>query len=420
MRASLSPYAGPWLEEVHGLAEQIDDIQHTASILALEDRHTSGAYPKRPLAIVRGRGAEVWDAEGRVYLDLTSGQGVALLGHSHPAVVEAIARQAGRLITCPEIFYNDWRAAMYDALAAHTPPGLDRFFLCNSGAEAIEGALKLARRITGRPGFIAIRGGFHGRTLGALSATWNPKYREGFQPLVPGFSHIPFNDLAGAEAAIDGTTAAVVVEVIQGEGGVHLAEPEFLSGLRELTRARGALLILDEIQTGLGRTGAWFACQGYDVSPDILCLGKGIAGGLPMGVFAWREDLGRMPAGSHGSTFGGNPLACAASCATLATLEKEALPARADELGRTLLSDLRAIEHPSIRQVRGRGLMVGIELRRRATPVLKALMGLGVLALPAGPTVIRLLPPLVTSAEHLQRGCQALAQSLEAVEDDSD
>ncbi|MCZ6531093.1 MAG: aminotransferase class III-fold pyridoxal phosphate-dependent enzyme, partial [Chloroflexi bacterium] len=215
------------------------------AIMDLEDHHTSGAYPKRPLAIVRGEGIWLWDAQGRRFMDMTSGQGVALVGHSHPTVVEAVRRQAELLITCPEIFYNDRRSELYAALSQYTPDGLNRFFLCNSGAEAVEGALKFARLQTGRPGIVAAKSGFHGRTLGALSATWNPSYRRGFGPLLPEVAHIPFNDLRAAEAAIDASTAAVILEVVQGEGGVVTAKREFLEAVNQMCEQRGALLIFD-------------------------------------------------------------------------------------------------------------------------------------------------------------------------------
>lgn len=384
-----------------------------ASVFELEDRHTSGAYPKRPLALVRGHSSQVRDAEGRTYLDMTSGQGVALLGHCHRRVVEAVQRQAERLITCPEIFYNDQRALLSERLSRHTPAGITRFFFCNSGTEAVEGALKLSRMVTKRKRIIAAQRGFHGRTMGSLSATWNPKYREPFQPLVPEFVHIPYNDLRAAEAAIDDSTAAVVLEIIQGEGGVYPGSPEFLHGVRDLCTNRGALLIIDEVQTGLGRTGSWFACQGVDLAPDVMCLGKGIAGGLPMGVVCWRGSLGVMEEGSHGSTLGGNPLSCAAALATLDVLAEEDLPARSIELGERLLEDLRCLDQPLIREIRGRGLMVGIDLRKRVTPFLKSLMARGVLALPAGPTVLRLLPPLVVRRDELDLVLRTIMQTLE-------
>lgn len=374
----------------------------TNEITTLEDAHTSGAYPKRPIALVRGQGARVWDADGREYIDCIAGHGVASLGHCHPAVTAAIQEQAELLVTCSEILYNDQRAGLLAELTAHIPGDLNRAFLCNSGAEAVEGAIKVTRLFTGRSGVVATMRGFHGRTLGALSATWNEKYRKPFVPLVPGFSHVPFNDLEAMEEAITDETAAVLVEVVQGEGGVRPGDADYFHGLRRLCDERGALLIVDEIQTGLGRTGRWFAFEHVDITPDVLCLGKALGGGLPMGAVVWRETLGTLPTGVHGSTFGGNPLVCAASRAVLSTLADEDLPARAARLGQEFMAGLRAIQSPLVREVRGWGLIVGVELRQRVTPVLKELMERGVLALPAGPTVVRFLPPLVIEEAELQ------------------
>lgn len=393
--------------------------QEHSSLIAAEQRHASGAYSRRPIAVVRGQGVKVYDASGREYIDMTSGQGVALLGHSHPAVIQAIDTQASRLITCPQIFFNDQRAALYQQLIALLPEGLERFFLCNSGAEAVEGAIKVARLLTGRPGIIAMRGGFHGRTLGALSATWEAHYRQPFEPLVPGFQHIPFNDAEAAEAAIDDRTAAVILEVVQGESGVHLAQGNYLHILHKLCQEQGALLIFDEIQTGLGRTGRWFGGQHHSVIPDVMCLGKGIAGGLPMGIVVWRSELGTLPRGSHGSTFGGNPLVCAAARATLRTLEEENLPERAAQLGKIFLRRLREMNYPMVREVRGQGLMIGIELRQRVTPVLKVLMERGVLALQSGRTTMRLLPPLIVDDQTLDRVGEIIEDVLEEVYSDN-
>jgi acetylornithine/LysW-gamma-L-lysine aminotransferase len=384
-----------------------------SAIIELEAQHGPGVYSKRPLTIVRGQGCTVWDEAGRAYLDATSGQGVALLGHCHPAVVAAVSAQAAALITCPEIFHSDQRAALYALLAQLLPGDLERFFLCNSGAEAIEGALKAARLFTGRRAIVATRRGFHGRTLGALGLTWNSQYREPFAGWTPAeVAHIPFNDLTAAAAAITDETAAVIVEAVQGEGGVYPADADYLRGLRQLCDARGALLVLDEIQAGLGRTGRWFAFEHAGIVPDIVALGKGLAGGLPMGAVCWRAALGPLPAGSHGSTFGGNPLVCAAASAALTTLRAEDLPARSAALGSWLLAELRGRELTGVREVRGRGLMIGLELRGRVTPVLQGLQARGVLALPAGKTVLRLLPPLIITREELAAIVDAIAAAL--------
>jgi len=256
--------------------------------------------------------------------------------------------------------------------------------------------------------------GFHGRTYGALSATWNKKYRTPFEPLVPGFAHSPFNDPDKLAAAVTQDTAAVLLEVVQGEGGVHLATAEFLHAAAQICRDSGALLIIDEVQTGFGRTGRMFAYQHFDLQPDMVCVAKSLAGGLPMGAVLIGEQVGELPTGSHGSTFGGNPLACAAALAALDALESERLPERAAELGRYLLEQLASIDSPLIRDVRGLGLIVGIEIKQKVAPYLQVLMENGVLALPAGMTVIRLLPPLVIEAKQLDRVVGALEEVLKA------
>jgi acetylornithine/LysW-gamma-L-lysine aminotransferase len=382
------------------------------NIIQTEQEYTSGVYPKREVAIVRGQGTRVWDAEGREYLDCTSGQGVANLGHSHPAVAAALARQSQRLISCPEIFHNDQRAALLARLAERLPGDLDRFFLCNSGAEAVEGALKFARLSTKRTGIVATMRGFHGRTMGALSATWERKYRKPFAPLVPDYHHVPFNKLAKMEEAIGPNTAAVLVEIVQGEGGVRPGSKEYFQGLRELCSERGAMLVIDEVQTGFGRTGRWFACEHVGIVPDLMSLGKAIAGGVPMGAVAIGSRVGGLAKGTHGSTFGGNPLACAAALAAIEAYEEEGLVQRSAELGAYLLRRLQALDLPIVREVRGLGLIVGIQLKKRVTPVLRALMERGILALPAGPTVLRLLPPLVITQEELDHVVEVLSEVL--------
>lgn len=384
--------------------------------LAVEANLGAGVYALRGLTLVRGEGARVWDAEGRTYIDCIGGHGAAILGHAHPAIARALSEQAARLIACPGTFGNDVRAELLEALARVT--GFPRFFLCNSGAEAVEAALKFARLATGRPGFVAAMRGFHGRTLGALSVTWEPKYRRPFEPLLPEVTHVPFNDLAAAEQAISDRTAAVIVEPVQGEGGVRPATPDYLAGLRALCDERGALLIFDEVQTGFGRTGHWFAFHHYGVVPDLLALAKGIAAGVPMGAVAVGPRVGALPAGAHGSTFGGNPLACAASLATLDVLEQAQLPARAARLGAWALETLRKelADAPLVREVRGLGLMIGVELRRRVTPLLRALQEAGVLALPAGPTVLRLLPPLVIEEADWQRAVETVIGQIRQLE----
>lgn len=377
---------------------------------AIERQHSSGVYVKRPVTIVRGEGALLWDDQGRRYIDCVGGQGTANLGHANRAVADTIAAQAQTLISCPEIFSNDQRAALMARLCDLT--GLPRVFLCNSGAESVEAALKFARAATGRMEIIAAMRGFHGRTLGALSATWNKAYREPFEPLVPGFRHVPYNNLEALIQAVGENTAAVILEVVQAEGGVHPGAPAYLQEAERLCRERGALLIVDEVQTGFGRTGKMFAFQHHGLRPDLLCLAKSIAGGVPMGATVIGERVGVLPAHIHGSTFGGNPLACAAALAALSEMERLDLPARAGENGAYFLAQLRRIRSPLLREVRGLGLLVGVELRQKAAPYLQALAERGVLALSAGLNVIRFLPPLVISREQLDCVVDALAQVL--------
>jgi len=364
-----------------------------------ESQFTSGVYSKRPVAIVRGKGAHLWDADGRDYIDCVGGQGAANIGHANPVIAQALYSQAQILISCPEMFYNNQRAELEDKLCSLT--GMSRVFLCNSGTEAIEAGIKFARLLTGRTEVVAAMRGFHGRTFGALSATWEKKYRTPFEPLVPGYKHIPYNDLSALEAAVTDQTAAVLLEVVQGEGGVNPGKSEFLKGTQSICREKGSLLILDEVQTGFGRTGKMFAFQHDALEPDILCLAKSIGGGIPLGATLLSSRMGNLQPQVHGSTFGGNPLACAASLAALDFIQENQLPERAAELGARFMEQLSSIQSPLIREVRGKGLMIGIELKQKVTPYLQKLMENGVMALPAGLTVMRFLPPLVITQDEL-------------------
>ena len=389
---------------------------NSAEIIAIETAHTSGVYAKQPLAFVRGEGAVLWDAEGAAYLDCSAGHGVANLGHANPKVAAAVAAQAGKLITLFETFPNDQRAQVMQKLTSLTP-GLERVFFCNSGAESVEAAFKFARLSTGRKGIIATMRGFHGRTMGALSATWNKTYREPFLPLVPEFSHVPYNNLEALAAAVNEKTAAVILEAVQGEGGVHPAQDGYLAGALQICRENGALLILDEVQTGFGRTGKLFAYMHSGIVPDIVCCSKALAGGLPMGAVLLGENVKNLTPGTHGSTFGGNPLACAAANAALDVIVEEDLPGQAAKKGAYLMEKLKDISSPNIREIRGLGLMIGIELKVKAAPYLKALQEKHILALNAGPTVIRLLPPLVISDVQLDEVAAALNEVLNGAVD---
>jgi len=368
----------------------------------IEDKYSSGIYPKRPVEIVKGKGVKVWDSNGREYIDCVAGFGVALIGHCNNVVVEAIKRQAETLITCPGIFYNDVRAKLLELLAKITPENLSKTFLSNSGTESIECALKIARKYTGKKEIIAMKRAFHGRTMGSLSATWRKKYKEAFEPLVPGFKHAAFNDLDSVQNLITNNTAAIIVEPVQGEGGVYIGEQEFIRGLRDICDDKDILLIFDEIQTGFGRTGKMFALEHYNVSPDILCIGKGMAGGLPVGATIARPEIySSLRKGEHGSTFGGNPLVAAASIATINFILENKLPQKANEKGRYLLNKLRKIDSNIVREIRGIGLMIGIELKFPVKKYILEAMKRGVLIHSSGINILRLLPPLIIGYREL-------------------
>jgi len=367
-----------------------------------ESDHESGTYGKQPIVLVRGEGAHIWDLDGTEYIDCIGGHGASNTGHAHPAVVKAISEQAQRLFLAPNGFYNDVRARLLSELVRVAPPGLERAFLCNSGTEAVEAALKFARLATGRSKVISTMRGFHGRSMGALGTTWRKEYRKPFEPLIPGFGFVPYNKLERMEKAVDDETAAVILEVVQGEGGVNLGDGEYLRGVQVLCHERGAMFIVDEVQTGFGRTGKFFASEHHGLEPDLMTVAKSIAGGLPMGATLIGQRIGKVPGHVHGSTFGGSALACAAALAVIETMEADHLPERAARLGARLVEGLSAIDAQVVRGVRGLGLMVGIELRGRSGSYLAALAEQGVLALPAGSTVMRFLPPLVISEDDIE------------------
>jgi acetylornithine/LysW-gamma-L-lysine aminotransferase len=381
------------------------------NILETENKYTSGLYAKQTLAIVRGQGASLFDAEGNEYLDCASGHGVANLGHAHPKIAEALYKQASTLITLFESFPNDQRAALMEKICTLVP-GLDRVFFCNSGTEAVEASFKFSRISTGRKNFVAAMRAFHGRTYGSLSATFNKKYRDGFEPLVPGFCHVPYNNIEALDQAVNEETAAVILEVVQGEGGVYPANPEYVQAARRICDERGALLIVDEIQSGFGRTGKMFAIQHYGVTPDLLTGAKSLAGGVPMGAVLIGRKIKNLTPGAHGSTFGGNPLSCAAAMAALTVMEEEDLPGQAAAKGAYLIEKLKKIESPNIREVRGLGLMIGIEMKHKVAPYIKVLQDRKIIALNAGMTVIRLLPPLVISYEQIDHVVDVLTEVL--------
>jgi len=381
------------------------------NIIEIENQHTSGVYAKQSLVILRGQGASLFDADGNEYLDCSSGHGVANLGHAHPKIAEALYKQANTLITLFESFPNDQRAMLMEKISSLVD-GLDRVFFCNSGTEAVEAAFKFARISTGRKNFVAAMRAFHGRTYGSLSATYNKKYRDGFEPLVPGFTHVAYNNIEALDKAINEETAAVILEVVQGEGGVYPATAEFIQAARRICDERGALLIVDEIQTGFGRTGKLFAIQHFGVTPDLLTCAKSLAGGVPMGAVLIGKNIKNLVPGVHGSTFGGNPLSCAAANAALDVIISEDLPGQAAAKGAYLMEKLKKIKSPNIREVRGLGLMIGIEMKQKVTPYIKALQEKKVIALNAGMTVIRLLPPLVITYEQIDHLVKVLTEVL--------
>ena len=362
------------------------------------------------LTLVRGRGARLWDASGRSYVDLGATHGVGNLGSNPPDVVRAIEAQAQELLYLGSGYANPVRTQFIERLLSLLPASFGSVFLSNSGTEAAEAAIKIARSATGRPKVVAAMRGFHGRTLGALSATWRREFKEPFEPLVPAFVHVPFNDPAALEAAVDETTALVLLEPVQGEGGVHVASAEYLRAARSVTERTGALLAFDEVQTGLGRTGRRFAFEHRGVVPDLLLLAKSLAGGLPIGATVVAGDVAPRFRGTHHSTFGGNPLVCAAGLAALDFLVREQLAERAERLGTHGLERLRSLPPEKVREVRGLGLMIGIEFREKVAPYLAALESAGFLAISAGSTVLRLLPPLVISDADWEAGLDAITE----------
>jgi len=374
-------------------------------------------YGTPPLALVRGRGAEVWDADGRRYLDLVSGIAVNALGHAHPAVQEAVAGQLSQLGHVSNLYLAEPPIALAEKLIEllSVPHGVPvRALFCNSGAEANETAFKIARR-TGRPTIIAAENAFHGRTMGALALTGQQPKRTPFEPMTPGVRHVPYGDLAALDAAVDAETAAVFLEPILGEAGAVTPPPGYLAGAREITAARGALLVLDEVQTGIGRTGSWFAYQQAGVLPDVITLAKGLGGGLPIGACLGLGGAGELlEPGQHGTTFGGNPVCCAAALAVLRTIADEGLLEQVTQVGKQIATGVEALDHPLVRRVDGAGLLLGIELHEAlSTPITVAARDGGFLVNNAVPDRVRLVPPLVFSEVQATEFLTALPSFLD-------
>lgn len=375
-------------------------------IIDVEQKYMANVFAKKPLTFVRGKGAFVWDINGQEYIDCMAAYGVSIVGHCHPRVVEAVKKQVETLISCHGSIYNEVRSQFLKKLVSITPKGLNKVFLSNSGAESVECAIKLARKFTGKTDVIAFVGGFHGKTMGALSATWKKRYREPFLPLIPGFRHVPYGKSDRVKNVITEKTAAIIVEPIQGESGIIIPPPNFLKELREICDKTGILLILDEVQSGFGRTGKFFACEHFGVVPDIMCLAKAVAGGVPLGVTVAEEDImSAFTLGNHSNTFGGNPLACAAASAVIEVLVEERLPERAASLGKYFKDKLEELleKYRIVRKVRGLGLMIGMQFRFDILNILLGALKRNVILLDAGRTVVRFLPPLVISKEQLDR-----------------
>jgi acetylornithine/N-succinyldiaminopimelate aminotransferase len=389
-------------------------------IIALDGAHAIGVYARQPVAFVRGRGSELWDADGKRYLDFFAGLAVNNLGHCHPAVVEAIHTQAAALLHTSNVYYNRPAAELSALLCRHS--FAERVFLCNSGAEANEAAMKLARRWgaehgNGRFEILATQGSFHGRTFGTLTATGQEKYHHGFRPLLPGIRLVPYDDVPAMADAVREETVAIIVEPIQGEGGVVTPAPDYLAGLRALADKRKLLLILDEIQCGNGRTGKLWAHEHAGVTPDIMTVAKALGGGLPIGAMCATARVAEVfTPGTHGSTFGGNPVTCAAAIAALGTLAEPRFLAHVEAVGKHFRSRLErlATRHRTMREIRGRGLMLGAVLDRQGAPVVSRCLADGLLINCTADKVLRFLPPLVITQAEVDEGMAILDRALAA------
>ncbi|APC09489.1 acetylornithine transaminase [Neomoorella thermoacetica] len=393
-----------------------------AAIVSRGEKYVMRTYGRYPVALVRGEGARVWDADGKEYLDFVSGLAVNSLGHCHPRVVEAIREQAGRLIHCSNLYWIEPQVELARLLVENS--ALDKVFFCNSGAEANEAAIKLARKYAkehrGPESYeiITMRRSFHGRTLATLTATGQEKFHHGFAPLPPGFRYVPFNDLSSLRAAVGPRTCAVMLEPVQGEGGVYAANKDYLQAVRALCDDEGLLLIFDEVQCGLGRTGYLFAYQYYEVEPDILTLAKALAGGVPIGAMLAKERAASAFApGDHASTFGGNPLATAAGVAAFKALLQEGLVENARVLGQYFYQQLEGLvrEFPQLIEVRGRGLLLGVEIDGPAGEVVAACQERGLLINSLHGHVLRFLPPLIVTREDIDRAVTILKEALHEV-----
>ncbi|QUC64998.1 aspartate aminotransferase family protein [Nitrosopumilus sp. K4] len=376
-----------------------------------EDQFMGSLYQRFPVTIEKGEGAHVWDINGKEYIDCMGGYGVALVGHQNQRVNTAIKEQINKIITVHSSLYNKTREEFLKKLMGLAPKGLTQVHLNNSGAEAVEAAMKFARKFTGKKGMVAMKGSYHGKSFGALSLTFNPKYKKAFAPLVEKVSYASFGDINDLRSVVDEDTAFIILEPIQGESGINVAPDGFLQDVRKLCDEKGILLIFDEIQAGLGRTGRLWACDHWNTAPDILCLAKGIAGGVPMGATLVREDiLSAMSKGEHSSTFGGNPLSCAAGIAALTAITEDGLIENSEKMGKVFREGLEQLKekHTIIREIRGKGLMIGVELKFEVRNILMNLIKEGVLMLYSGRNILRILPPLVITEEDIAKVLQTL------------
>ena len=376
-----------------------------------EDQFMGNLYQRFPVTIEKGVGAHVWDVDGKEYIDCMGGYGVALVGHKNQRVNDAIKEQIDKIITVHSSLYNKTREEFLTLLISLAPKGLTQVHLNNSGAEAIEAAMKFARKFTGKKGMVAMKGSYHGKSFGALSLTFNPKYRKAFAPLVEKVSFASYGDMESLRSVIDDDTAFVILEPIQGESGIIVAPEGFLQEVRKLCDEKGILLIFDEIQAGLGRTGRLWACDHWNTAPDILCLAKGIAGGVPMGATLVRPDiLASISKGEHSSTFGGNPISCAAGTAALKAITEDGLIENSEKMGKLFREGLEKLKekHSMIREIRGKGLMIGIEMKFEVKDILMGLIKKGVLMLYSGRNILRMLPPLVISEDDVTQVLHAL------------
>jgi acetylornithine/LysW-gamma-L-lysine aminotransferase len=376
-----------------------------------EDQFMGNLYQRFPVTIEKGKGSHVWDIEGKEYIDCMGGYGVALVGHQNERVVSAIKEQVDKIITVHSSLYNKTREEFLKLLIGLAPKNLTQVHLNNSGAEAVEAAMKFARKFTGKKGMVAMKGSYHGKSFGALSLTFNPKYKKAFQPLVEKVSFASYGDIESLREIVDDDTAFVILEPIQGESGIIVPPDGFLQEVRKLCDEKGILLIFDEIQAGLGRTGRLWACDHWNTSPDILCLAKGIAGGVPMGATLVRPDiLASISKGEHSSTFGGNPLSCAAGIAALKALTEDGLVENSEKMGKIFREGLEKLKekHSIIREIRGKGLMIGVEMKFEVRDILMNLIKEGVLMLYSGRNILRILPPLVISEGDITKVLQSL------------